>query len=112
VAAFEEAIDLMRSTSPSAAKLTARTYRADFAAPEYGPGDVQRVRGVLRMSQSLFARFLGVDVNTIRSWEQGTRSPSAIARRFMAEIETDSDYWKRRVGQALLTASEIGQTEA
>ena len=106
VAAFEEAIDVMRSGGPASAKLTARTYRADFAAAVYGPDDVRRVRGVLGMSQAVFARFLGVDANTVRSWEQGTRPPSTIARRFMGEIESDPDYWKRRVGQCLGAASE------
>jgi DNA-binding transcriptional regulator YiaG len=42
----------------------------------------------------VFARFLGVDPNTVRSWEQGTRSPSSIARRFMSEIEADPAYWR------------------
>jgi hypothetical protein len=58
VAPIEEAIDLIWSTSPSAAKLTARIYRAEFATSEYGPDDVRRVRDVLTMSQALFARFL------------------------------------------------------
>jgi DNA-binding transcriptional regulator YiaG len=105
VAAFEEAIAVMQSADPSAPRLTARTYRADFVTRDYGPDDVRRVRGLLGMSQAVFARFLGVDANTVRSWEQGTRPPSAIARRFMGEIESDPDYWRRRVGQSLVAAS-------
>jgi len=108
VAAFEEAIEVMRPVGPVAARLTARTYRADFAARDYGPDDVRRVRGLLGMSQAVFARFLGVDANTVRSWEHGTRPPSAIARRFMGEIESDPDYWKRRVDQSLVTANDEG----
>jgi DNA-binding transcriptional regulator YiaG len=53
------------------------------------------------MSQTVFARFLGVDPNTVRSWEQATRLPSPIARRFMAEIESDPEYWRRRVDRSL-----------
>ncbi len=112
VAAFEEAIDVMQSGVPSAPRLTARTYRADFPASEYGPDDVRRVRGLLAMSQTMFARFLGVDPNTVRSWEQGTRPPSAIARRFMGEIESDPGYWNRRVSQSLADTSIEGATEA
>ena len=67
---------------------------------------------VLRMSQALFARFLGVDANTVRTWEQGTRSPCTIARRFMGVIESDAEYWMRRIGQALTAASNEGPTEA
>jgi putative transcriptional regulator len=106
VAAFEEAIEVMRAVGPSATKLTARTYPADFPTRGFGPDDVRRVRGLLGMSQALFARFLGVDANTVRSWEQGARLPSPIARRFMGEIESDPDYWKRRVGQCLGAASD------
>ena len=113
VAAFEEAIDVMRSgVVPAAARLTARTYRADFPARVYGPDDVRRVRGLLGMSQAVFARFLGVDPNTVRSWEQGTRPPSPIARRFMGEIESDPSYWNRRVGQSLADTGAEGASEA
>ena len=97
VAAFEEAINVMRSEAVDASRLSARFHRADFATREYGPDDVRRVRGLLGMSQAAFARFLGVNPNTIQSWEHGTRPPSAIARRFMDEIESDPDHWKRRV---------------
>jgi DNA-binding transcriptional regulator YiaG len=51
------------------------------------------------MSQAVFARFLGVDANTVRSWEQGQRPPSPIARRFMGEVEVDPEYWRRRIAQ-------------
>ena len=99
VAAFDEAIEAVRSGGKAAAtsKLTMRTYAADFALPQYGPADVRRVRDLLEMSQVVFARFLGVAANTVRAWEQGSRPPSSIARRFMGEIEGDPDYWRRRL---------------
>lgn len=96
-AAFEEAIGLMRAGESPERHFTVRSYRADFSPREYGPDDVRRVRGLLGMSQVLFARFLGVDANTVRSWEQGTRPPSPIARRFMDEIEGDPEHWRRRI---------------
>jgi DNA-binding XRE family transcriptional regulator len=65
-------------------------------------GDVRRVRDLLGMSQVVFARFLGVDPNTVRSWEQGTRPPSSIARRFMGEIEEDPAYWRQRVARKVV----------
>ncbi len=101
VSAFEEAADVLRSGGSSESRLTVRTYRADFDRPTYGPDDVRRVRDLLEMSQVVFARFLGVGPNTIRSWEQGTRPPSAIARRFMGEIENDPEYWRNRVASGL-----------
>jgi len=97
VAAFQEAIDTMRTGEPFEHTFTVRTYKVEFTPRDYGPDDARRVRDLLGMSQVLFARFLGVDANTVRSWEQGTRPPSPIARRFMDEIESDPEYWRRRI---------------
>ena len=76
VAAFEEAIAAMQSGEPLERHFTVRTYKVDFRPRDYGPDDVRRVRDLLGMSQVLFAGFLGVDANTVRSWEQGTRPPA------------------------------------
>jgi putative transcriptional regulator len=102
VSAFQEAIDVMRSGEPLPGRLTVRSHHAEFVRPSYGPDDVRRVRDLLSMSQVVFARFLGVDPNTVRSWEQGTRPPSSIARRFMGEIEDDPDYWRQRVARKVV----------
>src|SRR5215831_10321979 len=107
VGAFEEAIALMRTGEPLERHFTVRTYKVDFRPRDYGPDDVRRVRGLLGMSQVLFAGFLGVDANTVRSWEQGTRPPSPIARRFMDEIESDPTYWRHRIVQKAV-ATETG----
>lgn len=39
------------------------------------PRDIRAIRRSLNASQVLFARFLNVSPNTVRSWEQGTRRP-------------------------------------
>ena len=102
VSTFQEAIDVLRSGERLPGRLTVRTYHAEFVRPAYGPEDVRRVRDLLGMSQVVFARFLGGDPNTIRSWEQGTRPPSSIARRFLGEIEADPEYWRRRIAQRIV----------
>jgi DNA-binding transcriptional regulator YiaG len=102
VLAFDEAIELMRLGGALEKQISVRTYRADFGCREYGPDDVHRVRRLMGMSQVVFAQFLGVDPNTVRSWEQGARSPSPIARRFMGEIEADPEHWRRRVAQSVV----------
>jgi DNA-binding transcriptional regulator YiaG len=109
VGAFEEAIALMRTGEPLERHFTVRSYKVEFTPRAYGPDDVRRVRGLLGMSQVLFARFLGVDANTVRSWEQGTRPPNPIARRFMDEIEGDPEYWRRRI---LQNATGVGTKAA
>ena len=97
VAAFQEDINVMRSGESLPGRLTVRSFHAEFVRPSYVPEDVRRVRDLLGMSQVVFARFLGVDPNTFRSWEQGTRPPSSIARRFMGEIEENPTYWRQRI---------------
>lgn len=62
--AFErgEAVDLRVTEMPS-------------APGKMRPNDIRKIRHSLNASQVLFARFLNVSPNTIRSWEQGTRRP-------------------------------------
>ncbi len=105
VLAFHEVIEAMRSGGPAATPITAHTYKAEFTCPVYGPEDVLRARHLLGMSQVLFARFLGVAPNTVRSWEQGTRPPSPIARRFMGEIEGDPEYWRGLIARSLVNGA-------
>jgi putative transcriptional regulator len=100
LAAIEEATEVLRSEGLRSRRLTVRTYKTPTARPDFGPGDVRRVRDLLGASQGVLARFLGVNVNTVRSWEQGKRPPQPIACRFMMEIESDPDYWRRRVERA------------
>jgi DNA-binding transcriptional regulator YiaG len=111
VAAFQEAIDTMRTGETLERQFTVRTYKVEFTPRDYGPDDARRVRDLLGMSQVLFARFLGVDANTVRSWEQGTRPPSPIARRFMDEIESDPEYWRRRIVERAMS-NETGKARS
>jgi putative transcriptional regulator len=55
---------------------------------------------MLGASQAVLAAFLGVNVNTVRSWEQGRRPPQPIARRFLSEIESDPVYWRNRIARS------------
>jgi DNA-binding transcriptional regulator YiaG len=101
LAAIDEATELLRSEGLKSKRLTVRTYRLPPAPRDYRPEDVKRVRELLGLSQAVLAGFLGVNVNTVRSWEQGKRPPQPIARRFLAEIEADPAYWRRRVGEVV-----------
>jgi putative transcriptional regulator len=99
LAAIEEATELLRSEGLESRRLTIRTYKIPPAPRAYRPEDVKRVRDLLGASQAVLAGFLGVNVNTVRSWEQGKRPPQPIACRFLSEIEADPAYWRRRFGQ-------------
>ena len=99
--ALEEIRDVLKSGDPLEERFTVRSYRFDFSARDYRPDDVRSVRRILGLSQPLFADFLGVDASTVRSWEQGTRPPSSIARRFMDEINADPSYWRGRLRNSI-----------
>jgi putative transcriptional regulator len=99
LAAIEEATEVLRSEGRESPRLTVRSYKIPAAPRDYRPDDVKRVRELVGASQAVLAGFLGVSVNTVRSWEQGKRPPQPIARRFLAEIEADPNYWRRRIVQ-------------
>jgi putative transcriptional regulator len=60
------------------------------------PRDIRDIRKGLNASQVLFAVYLNVSTNTIRSWEQGTRRPQGADLKLLSIA--------RRNPQALLTA--------
>jgi putative transcriptional regulator len=82
-----------------------RTVELDLRPHTYGASDVKDIRKLLGVSQPLFAKFLGVDLGTVRSWEQGQNPPSPMACRFMDEIRSSPDHWKGRLNQAIKTKS-------
>lgn len=49
--------------------------------------DVKAIRTGLNMSQQEFAGRFGFSVNTLRHWEQGTRTPEGAARAYLRVIE-------------------------
>jgi putative transcriptional regulator len=46
--------------------------------------EVRHIRQALNASQSLFATYLNVSPNAVRSWEQGTRRPRQAALKLLA----------------------------
>jgi putative transcriptional regulator len=101
IGALTELRDTLRAKIPLDRKFTVRTVQLDLRAREYRAEDVKRIRQILNVSQAIFARFLGVDVKTVRSWEQGLKQPSPIACRFMDEIAFSPDHWHKRLRQMI-----------
>jgi putative transcriptional regulator len=60
------------------------------------PAEIRRIRRSLNASQTVFAIYLNVSPNAVRSWEQGTRRPQQAALKLLAIA--------KRNPQALLTA--------
>ena len=47
------------------------------------PREIRRIRRSLNASQTLFAVYLNVSPNAVRSWEQGTRRPQQAALKLL-----------------------------
>jgi putative transcriptional regulator len=61
-----------------------RVSRMAFQPVAMRPAQIRRVRKRLKLSQPEFAGFLCTSIGTIRSWEQGSRSPNSSALRLLA----------------------------
>jgi len=47
------------------------------------PKEIRRIRRKLNASQTMFAQYLNVSANAVRSWEQGTRKPQQAALKLL-----------------------------
>jgi putative transcriptional regulator len=51
--------------------------------------EIIRLRKNLAMSQAVFAGYLNVTPSTVKSWEQGIRSPSRAALKLLHIVKND-----------------------
>jgi putative transcriptional regulator len=91
-----------KSKKLSAAELTAFEAKRDIGAEilqsikdmKAGKGQVvmstaSQAREATGLSQSQFAKLLGVSVRTLQGWEQGRKQPSGAARTLLAIARTN-----------------------
>jgi putative transcriptional regulator len=60
--------------------------------------DVAAIRNKTGLSQTAFARRIGVPVGTIRNWEQGRRSPQGPARILLALLDRNPKIVEETLG--------------
>lgn len=67
----------------------------------FPPGeDVASIRARTSLSQTAFAKQIGVSVATLRNWEQGRRRPDGPARVLLALLDHDPGIVKRTLSKA------------
>ena len=98
---LREMSDFAASGEPPEKRYTVRHLTLDLEAGHYTPDKVRATREVFGLSQPLFAKFLGVEVSALRHWEQGIRSPSAVVRRFLDEMNATPGHWRGRIEKAV-----------
>ena len=56
-------------------------------AYKYNAVDIRKLRKSVKVSQSQFARMIGVSVDTVQNWEQGRRTPRGPAMALLRVFE-------------------------
>jgi putative transcriptional regulator len=97
VAALTQFAEDLESGVPIESKYTVRQVRVIPKPSIYTPDRVRAVRQLIGASQEVFAQLLAVSPMTVRSWEQGMRQPSPIARRFLDEIAMAPVHFRGRL---------------
>jgi putative transcriptional regulator len=101
VAALGRFRDAIEAGTPIEQRYTVRWVKLEMTPRTFGPDEVKRIRAMMGVSQPIFGQFLGVDVKTVRSWEQGRRVPSGMACRFLEEIQAAPEHWRSRLKAVL-----------
>jgi DNA-binding transcriptional regulator YiaG len=97
---LREMAEFATSGEPAEKRYSVRHLTLDLEPGDYPPEKVRATREIFGLSQPLFAKFLGVDVSALRHWEQGIRSPSAVVRRFLDEMNISPEHWRGRIETA------------
>jgi putative transcriptional regulator len=61
---------------------------------------IKELRGRTKLSQPDFAALLGVELSTLRNWEQGRRVPTGPARALLRAIRNDPQNVIRALARA------------
>jgi DNA-binding transcriptional regulator YiaG len=106
IEALAEFRDALRDRVPLETKYTVRQVVMVVPPPPLAPADVRAIRESLGLSQPVFADFIGTSTSTVRSWEQGQKPPSPMARRFLGLIAADPPYWKTQLRSMVRTPGD------
>ena len=79
-----------------AGKRTLRTHAVKSQpVPELSAEELTRVREDMKLSRSLFARYLRTNVRTLENWEQGRAKPNAQAALLIRLVQRYPDTVRR-----------------
>lgn len=100
-AGIDELLEAARDGENPEGLCTIHTRKLELKPRVYGPEEVRAVRMKLKASPELLARFMGVDTQTITSWELGTRKVPRMARRYLDDLIDIPELWATRTGIAV-----------
>jgi putative transcriptional regulator len=103
---LQEFAEALESGGDISDQYTCRKVVLNLQPTPYNPELVKQTRALLGLSQHLFAKFLGVSLNTVQAWERGDNPPKDMACRFMDEIRNDPEYWRNRLAKVITAKPE------
>lgn len=101
-----EFADALHGNEPLTKRFNCRRITVDLDPTKYDPVMVRQTREILKATQAVFAKFLGVSTRTVQAWENGSNAPNDMASRFMDEIRRDPKYWRLRFKAIRSTKSD------
>ena len=87
---LNEAIEYEKGKVKARVKTLSVTPVEEFTASE-----IKDIRKNAGMTQTLFARYLGVSLKTVEAWEAGRNQPSGAACRMLSITKNDPQFPKR-----------------
>ena len=100
IADLKEIHATLKAGIPLRQKYTVRTGHSVPDPGTYDANAVRATRELVGVSQTVFARMLGVSAALVRSWECGQRKPAPIARRLLDLIHAQPSNWRKMVRAA------------
>jgi putative transcriptional regulator len=99
---LEEVLASMTQASeqPSAARAQARSASINGHDALLDALGIKELRARTKLSQADFAALLGVELSTLRNWEQGRRVPAGPARALLRAIRNDPQNVIRALARA------------
>lgn len=71
-------------------KLEAKTKTLSISPVcKFAPSEIKAIRNNTGLTQSLFAKYMGVSIKTVEAWEAGRNHPEGAACRLLALTRND-----------------------
>jgi putative transcriptional regulator len=89
---------------------SARKTRATARPLQINAITIKELRSWTRLSQPAFSALLGVELSTLRNWEQGRREPAGPARALLRAIRNDPENVIRALGHPRRNGMQTSQS--
>jgi DNA-binding transcriptional regulator YiaG len=90
---LEETLEKLKVGGIASVKYTVLEIPPDVLHPIH----IKQIRESLGLSQQLFADFIAASASAVRAWEQGAKTPTPMAKRFMVAMRDDPEYWQAKL---------------